>query len=66
MIKKQTFKKALERIIKIALIELGVFIVAVPAEQLLKPKNWILPAVVALIAGLQKGISGYLNYDRKE
>lgn len=65
MITKKTLFKALERIAKVGLISLGVFLVALPPEQLLKPKTWLLPALVAFIAGIQKGISGYLKYDRE-
>jgi len=64
MISRETFKRVLARIIKTGLMALLTFLVIIPPEQFFKPKVWIMTALLAFIAGIQKGISGYLKYDK--
>jgi len=64
MISKETLKRALQRVIKTGIMALLTFLVALEPEQFLKPNVWIMTALLAFIAGLQKGVSGYLKYDK--
>ena len=65
MISKETLNRVLKRIVKTGIMALLTFLVALSPEQFLKPKVWIMTALIAFIAGLQKGISGYIKYDKK-
>jgi len=64
MISNKTLKKVLQRVIKTGIMALLAFLVALEPGQFLKPKVWIMTALLAFIAGLQKGVSGYLKYDK--
>ena len=64
MISNKTLKKVLQRVIKTGIMALLAFLVALEPGQFLKPKVWIMTALIAFIAGLQKRISGYLKYDK--